>query len=85
VLWGGIQDKELDEKIMKAVSSVTLGEQRASYLDAFKRVMDKYYFVVAGHGSNLLGVGTTVKGFDTGFTWSQHRVDGGVAFTWLDQ
>jgi ABC-type transport system substrate-binding protein len=83
VLWGGIQDKELDTLIMKAVSSVTFEEQRSAYLEAWKRVMDKYYFVVIGHGPDIIGVGSKVKGFDTGFTWSQHRVDGGVAFTWL--
>lgn len=82
-LWGGIQDKELDVMITKAVSAVTFEEQRNAYLEAWKLVMGKNYVVVIGHGADLIGVSPKVQGYDTGFTWSQHRVDGGVAFTWL--
>ena len=46
--------------------------------------MDKYYTVVIGHASNAFGIRTDlVRGFKTGYTWSQHRVDGGLAHAWL--
>jgi ABC-type transport system substrate-binding protein len=83
VLWGGVQDPTYDEIVNRAITTVDADKRRALYLDAWKRVMDNYYTVVAGHAANAIGVRTEVKGYDTGFTWSQNRVDSGLAFTWL--
>ena len=84
VLWGGVQDPKYDELVGKAISEVDAKKRRDYYLQAWKIVMDKYYTVVIGHASNAFGVRTDlVKGFETGYTWSQHRVDGGVARAWL--
>ncbi len=84
VLWGGVQDPELDAMITDAVTTVDDDTRRAKYLDAWKRIMDRYYTKVVGHASNAFGVRSDVKGFETGFTWSPNRVDGGLAHTWLD-
>lgn len=84
-LWGGIQDPELDTMIKAAVAESDQNKRIALYAKAWDRIMDKMYFVVAGHAPDLIGVGKRVHGYDTGFTWSQHRVDGGLAFTWLDE
>lgn len=84
VLWGGVQDPELDAMITDAVTTVDADARREKYLKAWQRIMDRYYSVVVGHGSNAFGVRKEVKGFETGFTWSPNRVDGGLAFTWLD-
>lgn len=83
VLWGGIQDPALDKAILAAVAEVDDQKRRALYLDAWKIVTDRYYVVVIGHLSDLFGARPEVRGFDGGFTWSPHRVDGGLAFTWL--
>jgi ABC-type transport system substrate-binding protein len=83
VLWGGIQDPDLDKMINKAVSTVDDNDRRAAYLQAFQRTIDKYYFVVAGHRFNGMAYNKKVQGFHPGYTWSQNRVDGGVAYTWL--
>ncbi len=82
-LWGGIKDPELDNLINAAVVMVDDVARKEAYLKAFKRVMDKYYFVVAGHYFNGMGIGKNVVDFEPGFTWSPHNVDGGVARTWL--
>ncbi|HCO48794.1 MAG TPA: peptide ABC transporter substrate-binding protein [Spirochaetaceae bacterium] len=84
VLWGGIQDKELDARINKAVSTVDDAARRKAYLVAYSLIMEKYYFVVIGHYYGGLALAKNVKGFDTGFTWSPHNVDGGIAKTWLE-
>ncbi|MCC7271194.1 MAG: ABC transporter substrate-binding protein, partial [Alphaproteobacteria bacterium] len=83
VLWGGVQDPELDRLIERAVSSPRAEDVRAAYLDAWQRVMDRYYTVVVGHAANAFGVRPEVRGYRTGFTWGQHSVDGGLAFAWL--
>lgn len=83
VLWGGIQDPELDTLIGKAVTTVDDQERRRNYLDAYNRVMEKYYFVVAGHYMGGLALAPNVAGFEPGFTWSPHNVDGGLVHTWL--
>lgn len=84
VLWGGVQDRELDVMINDAVTTVDDAARRAKYLAAWNRIADRYYTVVAGHAANAFGVSKGVKGFTTGFTWSPNRVDGGLAFTWLE-
>lgn len=83
VLWGGVQDDELDAMINDAVTTVDAGERREKYLAAWQHIMDEYYTVVVGHASNAFGVRAEVGGFETGFTWSPNRVDGGLAFTHL--
>ena len=54
-------------------------------LQAWQRAMDLYYTVVIGHAPNAVAIRREVAGFTTGFTWSQHRVDGGLAFTSLNR
>jgi peptide/nickel transport system substrate-binding protein len=84
VLWGGVQDPKYDDLCSKAISEVDAKKRRDYYLQAWQIVMDQYYTVVVGHASNAFGVRTDlVQGFETGYTWSQHRVDGGVAHAWL--
>lgn len=81
VLWGGVQDLEFDRLVNAAVATVDDQQRRSVYLDAWERAMDRYYTIVVGHAPNALGVRRDTSGFTTGFTWSQHRVDGGLAFT----
>lgn len=83
MLWGGIQDKELDALIATAVASPSIGQARRAYQTAWKRVMDKMYTVGIGHAADMIGVDRRVRGYRTGFTWSQNRVDGGLARVWL--
>lgn len=83
MLWGGIQDKTLDTLIAAAVSSPNANEARTQYLKAWKHVMDKLYTIGVGHASDAIGVAPRVQGYTTGYTWSQNRVDGGLARTWL--
>src|SRR5690606_30742831 len=42
VLWGGIQDPELDRLVQQAVTTVDDQQRRALYLQAWRRVMDQY-------------------------------------------
>jgi ABC-type transport system substrate-binding protein len=84
VLWGGIQDKELDRLVKEAVATVPLEERRALYLEAWQRVMDNYYVVGLGHAPELIGIRREVIGYEPGFTWSPNWASGGVAQTWLD-
>ncbi|AZG08401.1 ABC transporter substrate-binding protein [Pigmentiphaga sp. H8] len=83
MLWGGIQDKELDALIGAAVSSPSTQKAREGYLQAWKHVMDKRYTLGLGHAADAIGVAPKVRGYETGYTWSQNRVDGGLARTWL--
>lgn len=83
MLWGGIQDKELDAKIAAAVASPNANEARTRYLDAWKHVMDRHYTIGLGHAADAIGVSPKVQGYATGYTWSQNRVDGGLARAWL--
>lgn len=83
MLWGGIQDAELDRLIALAVDAPTLDQARERYLDAWQRVMDKFYTLGIGHSADAIGVTAKVHGYQTGYTWSQNRVDGGLAHTWL--
>lgn len=83
MLWGGIQDKDLDAKIAAAASSPNADEARARYLQAWKHVMERNYTLGLGHAASAIGVVPKVRGYATGYTWSQNRVDGGLARTWL--
>ncbi|MGY2198008.1 ABC transporter substrate-binding protein [Pseudomonas gingeri] len=83
MLWGGIQDPELDRLIALAVDSPSLGLARERYLAAWQLVMDKFYTLGIGHSADAIGVAANVHGYRTGYTWSQNRVDGGLARTWL--
>ena len=83
MLWGGIQDKELDALVAAAVASSKPAQARENYLAAWQHVMNKLYTVGIGHASDAIGIGRRVHGYRAGFTWSQNRVDGGLARTWL--
>lgn len=84
VLWGGVQDADFDKLVLAAVAEVDDQKRRAFYLDAWKRAMDRYYTVVIGHSFDSFASRPGVRGFTGGFTWSPHRVDGGLAFTWIE-
>ena len=83
VLWGGIQDAELDGMINAAVAETDEGERKALYSKAFQRVLDKDYFMVLGHAPNAIAMRERVQGYEPGFTWSPNWVSGGIAETWL--
>lgn len=83
MLWGGIQDPELDALIGSAVSAPSSDVAREGYLDAWRHVMDQLYTVGIGHAADAIGVAPQVRGYETGYTWSQNRVDGGVARAWI--
>ncbi|WP_369325990.1 ABC transporter substrate-binding protein [Alcaligenes nematophilus] len=83
MLWGGIQDAQLDALIEQAVSSPSAEKARQHYLQAWKHVLDKQYTVPIGHAADAIALAPQVKGYQTGYTWSQNRVDGGVARVWL--
>lgn len=83
VLWGGVQDPEFDRLVLAAVAAVDNGERRTLYLQAWQRAIDRYYTVVIGHSFENFATRPGVNGFSGGFTWSPHRVDGGLARTWL--
>ncbi|MDB5997341.1 MAG: transporter substrate-binding protein [Pseudomonas sp.] len=84
MLWGGIQDQELDRLIAHAVDSSSPGLARERYLGAWQHVMDKLYTLGIGHSADAIGITANVHGYQTGYTWSQNRVDGGLARTWLN-
>ena len=83
VLWGGVQDPKYDALVASAISDNEPASRRNAYLDAWQRVADNYYTVVTGHAATPFGVRDEVRGYETGYTYSQNRVDGGLAFTWL--
>ena len=83
VLWGGVQDPEFDKLTLAAVAEIDDAKRKELYLRAWQRVIDGYYTVVAGHAFDTFAGRPEVRGFSGGFTWSPHRVDGGLAFTWL--
>ncbi|ESR24915.1 ABC transporter substrate-binding protein [Lutibaculum baratangense] len=83
VLWGGIQDADLDATIKAAVAEPDEAERKALYLDAWGRVMDGYYTVVLGHAANTIAMREEVQGYEPGFTWSPNWATGGIAQTWL--
>jgi ABC-type transport system substrate-binding protein len=82
-LWGGVKNADYDALIKLAVAEVDPGKRRQLYLKAWDLVMQNYWTVVAGHAADAIGVRKDVHGYTTGYTWSQHRVDGGLAQTWL--
>jgi ABC-type transport system substrate-binding protein len=84
-LWGGVQDNEYDKLVTAAISTTSSNERRSNYINAWKRVMDNYYTVVVGHAPAAYGIRNGVHDLTVGFNTSAHRVDGGVAFAWLDQ
>lgn len=83
VLWGGIQDEELDAIIKAAVGETDEDKRKALYTEAFQRVMDKKYFMVLGHAANTIAMRSEVQGYEPGFTWSPNWVSGGIAQTHL--
>ena len=83
VLWGGIQDPDLDKLIKAAVAEPALDKRKALYLAAWQRVMEKYYVVVLGLSANQIAMRKVVQGYEPGFTWSPNWGSGGVAQTWL--
>lgn len=85
VLWGGVQDSELDATIKKAVAETDEATRKELYLEAWDRVMDNYYTVVLGHAANTIAIRNEVQGYEPGFTWSPNWATGGIAQTWLKQ
>ncbi|MGQ4273838.1 ABC transporter substrate-binding protein [Terrihabitans sp. B22-R8] len=83
VLWGGLQDPEFDRLVNAAVTEPQIEARRTHYLDAWKRVMDKYYVVVLGLGYDQIVLRRDVQGYEPGFTWSPNVAGGGVAQAWL--
>jgi peptide/nickel transport system substrate-binding protein len=83
VLWGGIQDGELDRLVKAAVAEPGLAARKAFYSAAWRRVLDNYYTVVLGHAADLIAFRQQVKGYEPGFTWSPNWASGGVAQAWL--
>jgi ABC-type transport system substrate-binding protein len=83
VLWGGVQDAAFDALVKKAVAETDLDTRRQLYRDAWQIVMDKYYVVALGMEADPIVIRKGVEGYETGFTWSPNRADGGVAQTWL--
>lgn len=79
-LWGGTRDAEFDRLVRAAIAAVDLNERRRLYLAAWQRAMDNYYTVVIGHAPEPIANRREVTGYSPGFTWGQHRVDGGLAF-----
>lgn len=84
VLWGGIQDAELDALIDGAAREPDLAKRKAGYLAASHRITDKGYFYVIGHAPSLVAVRKGVKGYETGFTWGCHSASAGVAHATLE-
>lgn len=83
VLWGGIQDPELDAMIRAAAAEPVFEVRREKYARAWARVAEKHYFLVLGHAANQIAWRSQVQNYSTGFTWSCHRADGGIAVTSL--
>jgi peptide/nickel transport system substrate-binding protein len=81
VLWGGIQDPELDKLINAGVQEPDAAKRKAAYLEAMKRIETKGYFYVLGHAPSLIAVRKRVTGYDPGFTWASHWASGGIAHT----
>jgi|GEM_PF-293827 len=83
-LWGGVQDPELDAMINEAAATVDPDLRRQHYLDAWKRISDRYYTVVIGHTPAAYGIRREVNDFTVAFNTSTHRVDGGLAYAWMN-
>jgi ABC-type transport system substrate-binding protein len=69
--------------IRAAAAEPALEPRRTLYAEAFRRVLDRHYFIVLGHAANQIAWRREVSGYSTGFTWSPHRADGGLAATSL--
>ena len=83
VLWGGIQDAELDALIRSAAREPALEPRKRLYAQAFARILERHYFIVLGHAASQIAWRAEVQGYTPGYTWSSHRADGGVARTSL--
>ena len=83
VLWGGIQDAELDRLIRAGAAEPDDAARKRLYGQAFARVMERHYFIVLGHAAEQIAWRAEVQGYTTGFTWASHRADGGLAVTRL--
>jgi ABC-type transport system substrate-binding protein len=83
-LWGGVQDPEYDALVKQAIETVDDNKRRDFYLQAWKRVMDRYYTVVVGHVPEAYAYRRELHDMTIGFNSSAHRVDGGIAFAWLE-
>jgi ABC-type transport system substrate-binding protein len=82
-LWGGVRDPEFDRLVREAVAAVDLESRKRAYLAAWQRALDGYYTLVIGHAPEPIANRRDVTGYSPGFTWGQHRVDGGLAFAAL--
>jgi ABC-type transport system substrate-binding protein len=83
VLWGGVQDPELDRLVKAAVAQPDFEARKQLYLQAWQRVLDHDYTVVIGHAAELIATRAAVRGYEPGFTWSPNWVSGGVGHAWL--
>lgn len=83
VLWGGIQDEELDSLVNAAVAETDEEARKQLYSQAFQRVLDQDYFMVLGHAPNAIAMREAVQGYEPGFTWSPNWASGGIAETYL--
>ena len=84
-LWGGVTDADYDALVQAAISTTDAQERWDNYRAAWQRVMDNYYTVVIGHAPAAYGIRNELKDFTIGFNTSAHRVDGGVAFAWIEK
>ena len=76
-------NSEMNRRLYAAADGLDDAARRALYLDAWRHVMTRHNVLVMGHQRSLIGVRAEVRDFEPGFTVSPHRVDGGVARTWL--
>lgn len=84
-LWGGIQDPELDALIRAATEKVDQSELRDTYLKAWHRIAASQYTIGFGQSPIIFGISPKVHDLSIGFNLSPHRVDGGVAFAWIEK
>jgi len=47
-------------------------------------IRDSYYTIVIGHSPAAYGIRKEVKDFTVAFNTSTHRVDGGLAYAWMN-
>jgi len=78
-LWGGPQDPEYDRLVNEAWSLVDDEARKQKYLEAYKIVMDKLWFIVTYHRAGSTGIRKQVQGWETGAVANFNRIDGGVS------
>ena len=84
-LWGGVQDAEYDKLVKQAWATTDDQQRKAVYLQAWKRVMENHYTVVANHTLSTYGVRKEVQEFELGAVPGVDLVDSGISFARLVQ